>query len=360
MTDIILESIRAAVLLGIFLFLWNSGRNRFEQLRKGWNYILLGFGLLLFGSVLDISDNFESLNPYIVIGDTDTEAFLEKFVGFLGGFFFLAVGLIKWIPGVQGISDLVETRTQDLLETNEQLVKEIAERERAENVKHEFTSIVSHELRTPLTSIKGSLGLIKSGAVGQLPEKIQSMLDIAYNNSDRLVLLINDILDIEKIRSEGMEFNMAPMDIASLVEDSIDANKGYAIEKNITFVKTNGEKKALVNGDKDRLMQVLSNLLSNAAKFSPSGDQVELSVTRESDIIRVAVKDNGPGVPEEFRESIFDMFTQSDSSDSRQSGGTGLGLNIAKAIVEHHSGNIGFNTKVGVGSTFYFTLPALE
>ena len=122
MTDIILETFRASVLLGILVFLWISGRHRFERLRKGWRQIIVGFGLLLFGSLLDISDNFETLNPFIVIGDTDTEAFLEKFVGFLGGFVFLAIGLIKWIPGVQGMSDLVDARTKELQEINEVLL----------------------------------------------------------------------------------------------------------------------------------------------------------------------------------------------------------------------------------------------
>lgn len=342
------------------MFLWNSGRQRFGQLRKGWNYILLGFGLLLFGSLLDISDNFENLNRFIVIGDTNTEAFLEKFVGFLGGFFFLAIGLYKWIPGVQGISDLVETRTHDLQKINDQLNKEIVDRERAENIKHEFISIVSHELRTPLTSIKGSLGLIKSGTVGDLPEKMQSMFDIAYSNSERLNLLINDILDIEKIKSEVVEFRMEPMDIVLLVEGAIEANEGYAVENNITFLKTRGEETAFVLGDRDRLMQVLSNLMSNAAKFSPQGEQVEISVTRENDNVKVAVKDNGKGIPEAFRENIFEMFTQIDASDSRNSGGTGLGLNIAKTIVEHHKGTISLDSGVGFGSTFYFTLPALK
>jgi hypothetical protein len=122
-TDIILETVRAIVLLGILIFLWSTGHNRFKQSQKGWNIILLGFGLLFFGSVLDISDNFENLNRFIVIGDTETEAFLEKFVGFLGGFIFLAVGLFKWVPGVHGLSELVDNRTRELQETNASLQK---------------------------------------------------------------------------------------------------------------------------------------------------------------------------------------------------------------------------------------------
>lgn len=137
MTDIILEIVRAIVLLGIVLFLWNAGRGQFSLSRQGWGFIVGGFGLLLFGSVLDITDNFESLNRFVVIGDTETEAILEKFVGFLGGFFLLAVGLIRWIPSVQNLSDLVEIRTKELDDTNEMLVREIDVRKIAENTAKE-------------------------------------------------------------------------------------------------------------------------------------------------------------------------------------------------------------------------------
>jgi len=359
-TDIVLESIRAIVLLGVVIYLWNAGKNRFEQFRTGWNFIIFGFVLLLFATFLDISDNFESLNRFIVIGDTETEAFLEKFVGYLGGFLFLAVGLFKWVPGVQGLSDLVDARTRDIQQVNEKLVSEIAEREQAEKVKQEFLSTVSHELRTPLTSIKGSLGLIRSGVSGKLPDELQSMLDIAYNNSDRLVALINDILDIEKMRANKMDFRMEPVEVVSLVEEALEANKGYGDEYGITFVKAVMEKEAWVDGDRDRLMQVLSNLMSNAAKFSSTGGRVELSVTCQDKDIRIAVQDNGPGIPEGFRDAVFEKFTQADSSDSRQKGGTGLGLNITRAIVEYHGGSIGFDTEMGVGSTFFFTLPILK
>ncbi|MBT3361663.1 MAG: HAMP domain-containing histidine kinase [Rhodospirillales bacterium] len=362
MTDVALEIIRALVLFGIVFFLWISGRNRFEQSRNGWKLIIAGFGLLLFGSILDISDNFESLNRFVIIGDTETEAFLEKFVGFLGGFVFLAIGLFKWIPGVQALSDLVSLRTQDLEEINEKLVIEIEERKQAEKAKQEFTSTVSHELRTPLTSIKGTLGLIQSGTIGPLPDKLQSMIDVAYANSDRLALLIDDILDMEKIQAGKMELHMEPVDVVSLVEEAIEANKGYGDKHGVTFVNANAvmNEKTLVNGDKNRLMQVLSNLMSNAAKFSPDGEQVELSVTQDSSTFRINVKDNGPGIPEECRGAIFEKFTQVDSSDTRVKGGTGLGLSIAKAIVEQHGGAIDYYSETGGGCRFFFNLPILE
>lgn len=271
MTDIVLETVRALVLFGIVVFLWISGRNRFVKFRNGWNLIIIGFGLLLFGSILDISDNFEILNPYIIIGNTEVEAFLEKFVGFLGGFVFLAVGLFKWIPKVQSLSDLVDSRTRELLEKNEKLILENAERKKAERIKQEFISTVSHELRTPLTSIKGALSLIQSGAISKLPDELTSMIDIASNNSDRLMLLINDILDMEKLDSGMMKLHIKPLDVVSLLNDAIEANKGYGDDHNITFARLADGGQVLINGDKDRLMQVMSNLMSNAAKFSPDG-----------------------------------------------------------------------------------------
>jgi len=360
LTDIILETIRALVLLGILVFLWISGRNRFERLQEGWRQIIVGFGLLLFGSLLDISDNFEVLNPLIVVGDTDTEAFLEKFVGFLGGFVFLSIGLVKWIPGVQGMSDLVDSRTKDLQGINELLQSEIEERKRAEKVKQEFISTVSHELRTPLTSIKGSLGLLKSGILSENPDKFRSMIAVAYDNCERLVHLINDILDIEKLESGKMVYRLEPIAAVELVEGAIEANKGFGDEHGVFFVRSGIDENILINGDKDRMMQVMSNLMSNAAKFSPAGQHIELSVSRQDETVRFTVKDNGPGIPEDFRANLFDKFTQVDSTDTREKGGTGLGLSITSEIVKQHGGALDFQSEIGVGSTFYFTLPILK
>ena len=240
------------------------------------------------------------------------------------------------------------------------IVHDITERTLLDKAKNEFVSTVSHELRTPLTSIKGALGLIKSGTVGKLPEKLQSMLNIAYNNSDRLVLLINDILDMEKIKAGKMDFHMKPTDITSLVEEAIEANKGYGDEHGVIFTVQECDENVLVQGDKDRLMQALANIMSNAAKFSPGGEKVELSIKRLGKTIRIAVKDYGQGIPEEFKDSIFDKFSQADSSDTRQKGGTGLGLSITKAIIERHEGTISFDTETGKGTTFYIDLPELE
>ena len=240
------------------------------------------------------------------------------------------------------------------------IVRDITDRKQAEQMKRDFVSTVSHELRTPLTSIKGSLGLIKAGVTGEMPKNLMRMLEIAYNNSDRLVRLINDILDIEKIEAGKMDFKMAPMDLETFLKESIEANKGFGEEHGVRFELVSEQQKAIVNADRDRLMQVLGNLLSNAAKFSPEGASVEISLAIRDGGCRVSVTDSGPGIQEEFRGRIFSKFSQADSSDTRAKGGTGLGLNITKAIVERHGGTIGFDTEVDRGTTFYFVLPHLQ
>jgi len=234
---------------------------------------------------------------------------------------------------------------------------DISVRKETERAKSEFVSTVSHELRTPLTSIKGSLGLVRAGTFGELPEKLQSVLDIAVTNTERLVLLINDLLDMEKINSGNMTFNMESIDIASLIEEAIAANEGYGTEYGISFVFENTDSGLQVLGDKSRLTQVLSNLMSNAAKFSPKGEQVKLSAVRRGDTVSISVEDKGVGIPKDFRDSLFEKFTQADSSDTRQKGGTGLGLSITKAIIDEHGGSINFTSKEGKGSTFFVTLP---
>ncbi|MBT3358295.1 MAG: PAS domain S-box protein [Rhodospirillales bacterium] len=239
------------------------------------------------------------------------------------------------------------------------IVRDITERRRVDRAKAEFISTVSHELRTPLTSIKGSIGLIKSGAAGELPDELKSMLNIAYNNSDRLVLLINDILDMEKIEAGKMSFHMKPVEVLTLVDEAIEANKGYGDEQGVAFVRASADEQALVVGDRDRLMQVLSNLMSNAAKFSPQGEDICLSVVRHKGAVRIGVQDKGPGIPEEFRANIFEKFSQADSSDTRKVGGTGLGLSITRAIVDKHAGSMSFETETGKGSTFFVNLPEL-
>ncbi|MBT9589944.1 MAG: CHASE domain-containing protein [Thiobacillus sp.] len=235
---------------------------------------------------------------------------------------------------------------------------DISKQKQMDRLKSEFVSTVSHELRTPLTSIRGSLGLIAGGVAGELPAQAKGLVDIAYGNTERLLTLINDILDIEKIESGKLNFDLKPQALMPLVEQVVAANSGYAERHHVTFTLVEGVPGVRVNVDGERLMQVMSNLLSNAAKFSHPGGKVDVTVALENERVRVAVTDRGVGVPEDFYGIIFDKFTQADSSDTRHKGGTGLGLNITQSIIGMMQGEIGFDSALGVGSTFYFTLPA--
>lgn len=233
------------------------------------------------------------------------------------------------------------------------LVKDIREQKRIERMKSEFISTVSHELRTPLTSISGALGLISSNALGSLPDKVKGMLEIAYKNSKRLSFLINDLLDMEKLIAGKMAFDMAEQTILPLVEHAIADNKSYADKYAVGFVLNNLAPDACIFVDAFRFQQILNNFLSNAAKYSPSGTQVDILIEEQNDWVRVSVIDYGQGIPEDFKAHIFQKFSQADSSSTREKGGTGLGLAISKELVERMGGNIGFESGTGKGTCFY-------
>jgi PAS domain S-box-containing protein len=238
------------------------------------------------------------------------------------------------------------------------VARDIHERKKVEQMKSDFISVVSHELRTPLTSIRGSLGLIAGGVVGELPEKARSLVDIAAKNSERLVRLINDILDVEKIESGQMGFRFVPQELMPLLQQALESNRAYAQPFDVELRLVEEAPGARVRADADRLQQVLANLLSNAAKFSPRGGAVEVRAVRQPNgSVRIAVTDHGRGIPGDFQPRIFEKFAQADASSARQKGGTGLGLSISRAIVERHGGRMGFVTAPGEGTTFWFDLP---
>ena len=239
------------------------------------------------------------------------------------------------------------------------VVRDITDSRKIERLKTEFVATVSHELRTPITSIRGSLGLIAGGAAGPMNDKIEHLVNIAMRNSDRLAHLINDLLDIEKIESGNMQFDLQRHALSELIAQAIEANNGYAQTFNVRLLAAPPLPKAFVNVDAFRLLQVMANLLSNAAKFSPSGASVEVSAIESHGLVRVQVRDRGPGIAEEFRPRLFKKFSQADASDARTKSGTGLGLAICKSIVEHMGGSIGYETELGVGTTFYFELPVV-
>jgi PAS domain S-box-containing protein len=235
---------------------------------------------------------------------------------------------------------------------------DITEQKRVEKLKNEFISTVSHELRTPLTSIRGSLGLIAGGVAGDLPLKARTMVDIAKKNCERLVRLVSDILDVEKIESGKMVFDIRDVEFAPLLDQAVEASRGFAQSLGVSLELDNPHAGVRVQVDADRLTQVVANLLSNACKFSSKEGMVRVRVGLQGDTLRLSVDDHGPGIPEEFRSRIFQKFAQADGSDGRAKQGTGLGLSISKAIVERMGGRIGFESAVGVGSTFFIDLPA--
>jgi signal transduction histidine kinase len=239
-------------------------------------------------------------------------------------------------------------------------VLDLREQRRIDKLKSEFISVVSHELRTPLTSIKGSLGLLEGGIAGELPAKALHLIKIAHKNSQRLVSLVNDILDMEKLASGKMTLHLQKLNLVSLAVQSVEANASYAAGFKVRYQMGDHPEQALVMGDADRLMQVFANLLSNAAKFSPTGGQVDLRIIENECAYRVEVEDHGSGIPLEFRERIFGKFAQADGTSTRQLEGAGLGLNITKSLIENMGGDIGFTSEEGVSTVFWFSLPRCQ
>lgn len=240
------------------------------------------------------------------------------------------------------------------------LFQDLSEQIEEERRKSDFISTVSHELRSPLTSIKGAMGLLLSRATGELPEKAVSLLEIAHRNADRLVLIINDILDLEKLSQGQMEFDRRNVNLVDLIAETKQANAGLHQRFEIEFISEHDQTPIWVRTDPNRIIQVLTNFLSNAGKFSRPGSRVWIGLEDQGEHVRVSVRDEGPGIPLKDRGKIFERFADMTNSDRASKGGTGLGLSICKAIVESLGGTIGFETKEGVGTTFYFYLPKPE
>lgn len=237
-----------------------------------------------------------------------------------------------------------------------QLQEDIIKLKELERLKADFVSTVSHELRTPLTSMRGALGLMLGGAGGDLSPKGRELLRIALTNTDRLIRLINDILDIEKMDAGHVQIRRDRLLLRPLLETTIAGLEGLARDAGVRLELREVPELELL-GDSDRLIQVFTNLISNAVKFSPRDQVVEVFATIENDTVRVSVRDHGPGIPAEFASRIFGRFQQAGGAASRRSGGTGLGLSIAKAIAELHGGRIGFENAEGGGSVFSVQLP---
>jgi PAS domain S-box-containing protein len=240
------------------------------------------------------------------------------------------------------------------------VVTDISERQRIQGLKDEFVSTVSHELRTPLTSISGSLGLLLGNAAGKVPDQMMRLLTVAHKNTHRLVKLVNDILDMEKMESGQVVFVVKRAEVRPLVEQAIEASRPHAESLGVTIRLDPSSSAGEVRADPDRLVQVVTNLLSNAIKFSPSGAEIAVSITTAGKTVRIAVRDHGPGIPANFKARVFEKFAQADATDTRQRGGTGLGLSIVKGIVTRLEGATGFSDAPGGGTIFHVELPAWQ
>lgn len=237
------------------------------------------------------------------------------------------------------------------------VVRDISERKRIDQLKRDFVAMISHDLRTPLTSIQGFLSLLSVGAYGELTKDGNHSLNVTEANIERLINLVNNLLDIEKMESGMLQLDMAPSSIRTIVERSVQSVEGFAKQQKVTLATDEETVDAVVGVDADRLVQVVVNLLSNAIKFSPKNETVTISAQeRDGGMIEVSVSDRGRGVPDELKESIFERFKQVELDDERQRGGSGLGLAICKAIVERHGGEIGVESQPTQGSRFWFTV----
>jgi len=234
-------------------------------------------------------------------------------------------------------------------------IMDVSERREVERLKKEFVSTVSHELRTPLTSIRGSLTLLSVGALGVLPEQAKKVVTIAERNTIRLITLINDILDIEKLESGKLDMVMENINMTSVLDRSSESVRAFAEQNGINLEIIPSAVNVYADGD--RLVQVLVNLVSNAVKFSPKGATVTVAVQEVQNWVEVKVIDRGRGIPEKFKNSLFQRFQQVEASDAKKKGGTGLGLAICKGIIEAHGGNIGVDSEEGKGSIFWFRIP---
>ena len=264
---------------------------------------------------------------------------------------------------LKGMQFEVSVKRVAIDDQNDQILfvfQDISNRVEKEQMKAEFVSTVSHELRSPLTSIKGSMGLLLSNAAGELPEKARGLLEIAHRNAERLVLIINDILDLEKIVAGGMEFERVPTDLSDLINEAVLSSSINSQRFDVTIETVGTEEPVEVHTDPNRTIQVLTNLLSNACKFSRPNGKIIVSLTQQQGRLRVSVKDHGQGIPARDKHKIFERFADMTNSDRASKGGTGLGLSICKAIVENMGGDIGFESQEGVGTTFYFCLPTEE
>jgi PAS domain S-box-containing protein len=364
---------RAIRMLGV-TFDITERRRAEEQFRLAIEAAPTGMLLIdLNGVILMVNAQIESIFGYPraeLLGRSLESLVPERFRAnipdFRNGLFSDPMASLQEVHGIRkdGSELPVEMRLNPLATSEGQFalcsVVDRSQRLEIDRIRNEFISTVSHELRTPLTSIRGSLGLLQAGAMGALPGQAAEMVAIAYKNTGRLVRIINDILDIGTIDSGKLTLQMSMVPLAELLQQSIEANAGFAQKCEVRLLMETVSPADRVFADPNRLMQVMVNLLSNAAKFSPPGGDVLIRVRHSETSARIEVEDSGEGIPEAFKVHVFEKFAQADASATRHFEGTGLGLNISRKLMEAMGGSIGFHAAAHHGTVFYIDLPRMD
>ena len=237
--------------------------------------------------------------------------------------------------------------------------RDVTQERQISRLKDELVSTVSHELRTPLTAISGALGLMAGGAAGDLPDRAKQLVAIGSKNAERLIHLVNDLLDMDKLQSGKLVFHFDERELGLLLTESVEQIEPYAERFGVKLALERPSEAVVAKVDSNRLCQVMTNLLSNACKFSPSGGTVRISLQRAGDSAQISVADEGPGISPEFRARLFKRFEQEEGAHQQGHAGTGLGLAISKAIVEAHGGSIALDPAAEKGATFRVELPAV-
>ncbi len=240
------------------------------------------------------------------------------------------------------------------------LAADLRERLRIEEQKDEFVTMVHHEVRAPLTAVRGAIGLLNGGVAGELGESARELVDIAFRNSERMERLVGDILASRKLDSGHMDFQLEEMGPKGLVEQAIEATSAYAEKFGVAFVFEGDLGDITIRVDPDRFIQVLTNVLSNAVRFSLPDETVRVVARRIDDLVRISVEDHGPGIADDFKDRVFEKFARADDGSWRHRSGTGLGMSISKAIMEELGGAIHFETTAGVGTTFFVDIPVVR
>jgi len=312
------------------------------------------------------SRNVIGQNVSILMPQTHADNHHHYIANYLSGAEPVGIGRVREFEGIRknGETFPMELAVTEFHHGSERrfvgVIRDLTERKRIERMQTEFVATVSHELRTPLTSIAGALGLLRGGAAGAISDKGTQLLDNALRNGRRLTRLIEDLLDIERLTSDQLNFDYEVYPIDTLLKQAIEANDAYAGRSDISL-----ELKAPVPGvairvDDGRFIQILSNFLSNAVKFSPQGSSVIVEAALEEEDIVCSVTDSGSGIPDEFQERLFQKFSQADSSDTRNASGTGLGLAISKQLAINMNGSVGYAPAKGGGAQFWVRFPIVE